>query len=200
MFVVAGEDVEVEGEAEDAEVSEATEEKQHRIPHPDGLTSLEQMGIRCKDCRINSSGSEEERKAFVIFNTEDGIKLRLHVRPHKQRHIPDYKRYCGLCGSSLNAAGERGHRSTFKCLTCSVHLYVRLQPGHRKSCCNLWHEAKVLSARGRTLAEGTGQMESSRQDRNRKRRRQDDIPDARPSRIQRTQIRVLVHRRDRSVI
>ena len=50
--------------------------------------------------------------------------------------------YCALCGQ--NAGGWRGHRSSYKCNLCNVHLCMRVYRGLRKSFWSVWHSATEL--------------------------------------------------------
>ena len=100
---------------------------------------------------LRAMAGRRKNKRVAFFNSEDGIKLRLEVRPHNQRQLPGTIKYYCLCGSSA-----RRRRTTFKCSTCDFHLCARTHPGQRKSCWGIWHEAKRLTnsaARGalRTL-------------------------------------------------
>ena len=91
-----------------------------------------------------------KKKRLVFFNGTDGARLRLQVRGHEQKQQREAK-YCCLCGN--NTGAWRGHRTTFKCSYCDVHLRVRTYRGLRKSCWDVWHSAKDLQPRktGRPL-------------------------------------------------
>lgn len=78
------------------------------------------------------------RRIRVVFNSKDGIELRLGVRPHVQKGIKQNK-HCTLCGCN----SER-RRSIFKCTTYNVHLCVRVFKNKRKSCWEKWHASKSL--------------------------------------------------------
>lgn len=82
--------------------------------------------------------------------------------------------------------GGRAYRSTNKCVTCSVYLCVRLQPGQRNGCWSLGHETRALTEREGTLAQRNRQMgfASRRQEIYKRRRRRDNSLDIRSRRWQ----------------
>ena len=98
--------------------------------------------------RLRTLALRRKKKRLWFFNGMDGIRLRTHVRGHEMRQQREH-RYCALCGltGASSNTGWRGHRSTFKCSHCDVHLCVRTYPGFRKSCWDVWHTAKKLTPR-----------------------------------------------------
>jgi hypothetical protein len=81
-----------------------------------------------------------------FFNSADGIKFRLSVGGHDPNHS-EIERHCALCGNFGQSGSWRGHRSSFFCPSCDVHLCVRLHYGFRKNCCTLWHSQRRLEPR-----------------------------------------------------
>jgi YqaJ-like viral recombinase domain len=96
--------------------------------------------------RLRAEARLKKRYRLSFFNSADGIKLRFSVTGHDTRQA-DYERYCALCGSSGNTKGWRGHRSSFQCPCCDVHLCIRLHPGFRKNCWTIWHTQRRLEHR-----------------------------------------------------
>lgn len=104
----------------------------------------ESVVSRTEMVHLKALAANRKRKRLVFFNSENGVKLRLAVRGHEQRQQVKVK-YCVLCGN--NTGAWRGHRSSFKCSHCDVHLCVRTYPGLRKSCWDVFHSCKTLHAR-----------------------------------------------------
>ena len=110
--------------------------------------------------RLSSLGKSRKRKRLLFFNEEDGINLRIRSSPHRQKQVKEHL-YCALCGINRkhSSAPEthagpvqalptfRGHRTSFKCDLCHVHLCIRIYPGLRKSCWELWHSKAQLEPR-----------------------------------------------------
>lgn len=107
---------------------------------PVSENELEQVSLGDPEgVRLSDLAKRRPGRRVNFFNTSEGVRLRLNVHPHTQRHLPGTFKYCALCGS-----GEKRRRSCFKCGTCHTHLCVRALPNQRKSCWALWHEAKRL--------------------------------------------------------
>jgi hypothetical protein len=96
--------------------------------------------------RLIAAARSRKRYRIPFFNTEDGIKLRLVVAGHETKHI-ESERHCALCGNNSTTGGWRGHRSSFLCSTCNVHLCVRLHQGFRKNCWTIWHTHRRIELR-----------------------------------------------------
>ena len=96
--------------------------------------------------RLRALALGRKKKRLWFFNGPDGSKLRVSVRGHEVRQQREH-RYCALCGGNGSDTGWRGHRSTFKCSHCDVHLCIRTYPGLRKSCWDVWHTARKLTPR-----------------------------------------------------
>jgi transposase-like protein len=92
--------------------------------------------------RLHGIAKRRVRKRILFFNTEDGLRLRLMATTHQQKQTP-LSMYCALCGNNADTEGNsrsfRGHRFSFKCSLCEVHLCVRTYTGLRKSCWDMWH-------------------------------------------------------------
>lgn len=88
--------------------------------------------------RLHGLVATRKRHRVAFFNSSDGIQVRLQLQPHIQRYTIESK-HCALCGT-----GFERRRSKFKCVTCGVHLCVRVQREKRKSCWAKWHESKRL--------------------------------------------------------
>jgi hypothetical protein len=91
---------------------------------------------------------QRKRNLFELFNTEDGLNLRLRVSAHEKTQLRETK-YCALCVNNSRPEGNefRGHRSSFKCSKCDVHMCVRVYAGLFKSYWSLWHTTRDLEAR-----------------------------------------------------
>jgi hypothetical protein len=96
--------------------------------------------------RLCDAARSRKRYRIPFFNTEDGVKLRLTIYGHETKHMGS-KQHCALCGNNSATAGWRGHRSSFQCSMCSVHLCVRLHHGFRKNCWTIWHTQRRLELR-----------------------------------------------------
>ena len=96
--------------------------------------------------RLRAEAKLRKRYRLPFFNSADGVKLRLLVAGHETRHS-DSERYCALCGNSGKSTRWRGHRSSFHCPSCDVHLCVRLHQGFRKNCWTIWHSQRRLEPR-----------------------------------------------------
>jgi hypothetical protein len=96
--------------------------------------------------RLRTEAKLRKRYRMPFFKSADGVKLRLSLPGHDTRHA-DTERYCALCGNSGNTVGWRGHRSSFHCPSCDVHLRVRLHQGFRKNCWTIWHSQRRLERR-----------------------------------------------------
>jgi hypothetical protein len=110
--------------------------------------------------RLSARALSRKRRLKQYFNEDERRILRLSSIPHipNQTYNP---LYCALCGCSKtqqahdtapnNSSAEkpnfRGRRSTFKCSLCHVHLCVRMYPGLRKSCWELFHFNRQLIPR-----------------------------------------------------
>lgn len=90
--------------------------------------------------RIRQLATRKRRNRLAFFNGEEGKRLRLSTSMNKNRK--DH-----LCSVLFVVSGDQGHRSTFKCASCSVHLCIRVYPGFRKSCWTIWHSARSLEPR-----------------------------------------------------
>lgn len=115
--------------------------------------------------RLCSLAARRKRKRLLFFNGADGVKLRLsagHVM--KQQKQQQYCALCGVKGCIGNDEGWRGHRTTYMCVYCDVHLCTRIYTGMRKSCSELWHSTTVLKPRSTPRpsssipAQGSGTM------------------------------------------
>jgi hypothetical protein len=131
-----------------------------------------------KVVRLSEQARRRKRNRLEFFNTEDGRALRLSLtQRHEQLH-ESKPHWCVLCGqnfvtadrnpTSMDAGVDRGelhigHRSSFKCTLCDVHLCVRVFTGSRKSCWNLWHSQRQVMPRlySREVKQREEQAESS---------------------------------------
>lgn len=96
--------------------------------------------------RLISLAHGRKRNRLEFFNGTEGVVLRLSVRGHIPKQGP--LTWCALCGQNKdNDAKFRGHRSTYSCQLCSVFLCMRIYPGLRKSCWDVWHTKKELKPR-----------------------------------------------------
>lgn len=112
--------------------------------------ALEEMDVSDEDMQgLYNLGRERKRKKLIFFNGQYGMRLRLHKKGHvmKQQREQQYCALCGIRGIEGNPEGWRGHRSTYKCIQCDVHLCVRIYNNDRKSCSEQWHSASVLIPR-----------------------------------------------------
>lgn len=82
--------------------------------------------------------SQNRWNKISFFNSPDGRKIRLQLQPHPQRHTHQHK-HCALCGS-----GVKRHRGKFMCISCGVHLCVRVSKDKRRSCWSKWQAKKRL--------------------------------------------------------
>ena len=108
------------------------------------LTIIQRSVVRtCNGC---ADSPQPENEGGFCFNASDGVTLRLSVPGNvmKQQKEQQYCSSCGVRGIVGNEDTWRGHRSTYKCVHCAVHLCVRIYPGLRKSCSELWHTVSVL--------------------------------------------------------
>jgi hypothetical protein len=105
--------------------------------------------------RLIAAARSRKRYRIPFFNTEDGIKLRLVVAGHETKHI-ESERHCALCGNNSTTGGRRGHRSSFLCSTCNVHLCVRLHQGFRKNCWTIWHTHRRIELRVNNAPDQSG--------------------------------------------
>lgn len=87
-----------------------------------------------------------KRNRMAFFNRTEGRKLRLSTRSHEQIQCRP-PGFCGMCGTERASPTYTPHSSTFKCKFCAVHLCVRLHPGLRKNCWDLWHSSRHLEPR-----------------------------------------------------
>jgi hypothetical protein len=74
------------------------------------------------------------------------IELRLSIGGYYTNHS-DIERNCALCGKFGQPGSWKGHRSSFCCPSCNVHLCVRLHYGFQKNCWTLWHSQRRLEPR-----------------------------------------------------
>ncbi|CDF37459.1 unnamed protein product [Chondrus crispus] len=95
--------------------------------------------------RLFALARKRRGKRLIFFNAPDGIKLRLHDHPQKQRQLPGTPKYCSFCGSSASRA--KRHRESFMCTACDAHICTRVHNGQRKSCWSIWHESKKQKPR-----------------------------------------------------
>jgi hypothetical protein len=108
--------------------------------------------------RLRAAATFRKRYRIPFFNSEDGVKLRLLVTGHDTRHV-DSERHCALCGNNSATNGWRGHRTSFKCSICDVHLCVRLHQGYRKNCWTIWHSQRRLELRTTTAPSAPGERD-----------------------------------------
>ena len=113
---------------------------------------------------------QKEAAVFLMGKMVSSFGWDLHTQKQVRDHL-----YCSLCGinrktqvSGVNNAvtspttpSFRGHRSSFKCNLCHVHLCVRTYPGLRKSCWELWHSKVSLEARDTPAPKATRTHPSS---------------------------------------
>ena len=116
------------------------------LKRTDGLSEEDEtMEVTADEIvHLRALAVSRKKKRIPFFNGSEGARLRLQVRGHEQKQQAQAK-YCSLCGN--NTDGWRGHRTTFKCSHCDVHLCVRTYPGLRKSCWDVWHSTKELKPR-----------------------------------------------------
>lgn len=116
---------------------------------PEGPDEEEEAIGETERQRLSELAKKRKKKRMLFFNSEDGKRLRLFVRDHtlKQQVTQQYCALCGMHRTSGDSQVWRGHRTTYKCVQCDVHLCVRIYPGLRKSCTELWHSGTVLKPR-----------------------------------------------------
>lgn len=115
--------------------------------------------LKPEEVRLRKLAKRRRKKRLPFFNTDAGRAIRLLLDPHYpiQQSSP---LYCALCGQ--NPQGFRGHRSSFKCDVCDVHLCMRIYTGLEKSCWSLWHSCGQLEMRKTTAPVETVQNEAVR--------------------------------------
>jgi hypothetical protein len=94
----------------------------------DGLSDMPLEEVE----RIRTAVIFWKKFRLPVFNTEDGIKLRLRAKVHETKNV-SYERHCALCGNTRPESNWRGHRSSFSCTLCDVHLRIRLHQGFEKT-------------------------------------------------------------------
>ena len=85
--------------------------------------------------RLISKAKGRHRYRTTFLNGEDGITLRLHVKGND--HCTTEVRCSTLCGGN-NHSRFRGDK------ICTVNLYVKVSPGFRRACWDVWHTVKLL--------------------------------------------------------
>jgi hypothetical protein len=96
--------------------------------------------------RIRTAARFRNIYRLPFFNTEDRIKLRLRAKRHETKHA-SLERHCALCGNTRPESNWRGHRYSFSCTLCEVHLRIRLHQGFRKTFWPVWPSVRILDSR-----------------------------------------------------
>lgn len=109
-----------------------------------GTSETEELSS-VEDIRLRAVALKRKRSRIQFFNSSDGKSLRLKAGNHEEKH-QGKALYCCLCDNNHNSSNVlfRGHRSTYMCSLCNVHLCVRTYPGLRKSCWDMWHSCREL--------------------------------------------------------
>lgn len=116
------------------------------VRYTDKISTIEEFDQESEETSINTEEWQRIRNLILqskryrtgFFNSPDGVRVQLNEQPHTHRHTSESK-HCNLCEYGLDR-----RQSKFKCATCGVHLYIRVQQGRRTSCWAKWHEAKRL--------------------------------------------------------
>lgn len=93
--------------------------------------------------RLIELNQSKKRNMLYFFDSSDGIQLRPSVKCHYET-IGDLQHFA-LC--RVHTEGYEGHRTKRKCMNCSLHLCLKIPPGYKKSCSQIWHTQKHSQAR-----------------------------------------------------